>query len=82
MSNLTLKETHTVVSRHYEATWENKKGGEVKGSVFIHFDNGKFKSATYPFSGTYTKAQWKVLGLIAREIDRFYPSDDMDEMPF
>ena len=68
MSTIEFQRTDTTVNYHYKVTWKDRLGEEKTGDVFIHFKNGNFDSAHYPFQGTYTAEQWEVLGMIAKEI--------------
>jgi hypothetical protein len=48
-------------------------GGEFfvheSGTVTITFENGKFVSASFPFSGQYTRNGWRILAEINNKIE-------------
>jgi len=55
-------------------TAQINSGGEnnVKehGTITIEFHDGRFFTASYPFSGTYTRNGWRILAAIEAEITR------------
>jgi len=42
---------------------------EESGRVIIIFEDGKFKSASYPFSGQYSRNAWRILAAINEKIN-------------
>lgn len=61
-------ETKTSIDTYtYRATGYDHPGwGDVR--IVITFENGAFRDAQFPFRGTYTRNQWRILGEIADKI--------------
>ena len=68
--NLLYNEVHT---RRDSYRWTINGGGVFRvmeiGDVEIVFENGKFVSASYPFTGVYTRNGWRILAAINEKIE-------------
>ena len=58
--------------RHDFYSYEINSGGQMgvyeTGKITIHFIDGQFSNAHFPFSGTYTRNGWRILAEIERRI--------------
>ena len=59
-------------------------GDIVIGEIKITFTNEKFVKATFPFTGSYTKAQWNLLAQVSKkitEIEKQYQTSHEKDTP-
>lgn len=62
---LNLVDSARVDTYTYEITIDGKVN-----PIYIEFRNGQFDRVIFPFSGAYTRDEWKVLSKIEAEITR------------
>ena len=71
MSDYLYNEHHNKVDTFsFKINAVSSPPGDEKGIVSIVFENGKFKEATFPMRGLYSRRGWKIIGDIAQRIDK------------
>ena len=65
----TVEHTYTFRINALGSHYEPELRDLPDDNVHIVFRDRKFHSAKFPFSGTYTKAQWQILAAIYNKIE-------------
>lgn len=65
-----IKHAQTTIRTEYLFELKGLESGQKGVMVKIGFTNGAFDACHFPFSGIYTRAQWKLLSLVEAEIGR------------